>query len=149
MANWQICRYEDEIDKEPTFDGNHFSAMAMDIHPFPQPSSATVLSLKIESGCRFSPSQKVKDQSSGTKMLGITIVVNFFLPRQPAFGPQEREGKKRCQEAKSRSMLSQCVRGIFLIGKSHTPMTSHSIHSCWRRNFHLSQSSLARHARCN
>lgn len=82
-------------DKEPTFDGNHFSAMAMDIHPFPQPSSATVLSLKIESGCRFSPSQKVKDQSSGTKMLGITIVVNFFLPRQPAFGPQERErGKK-------------------------------------------------------
>lgn len=63
--------------------------------------------------------------------------------------PREREGKKRCQEAKSRSMLSQCIRGNFLIGKLHTPMTSHSIHSCWRWKFHLSHSSLARHARCN
>ncbi|KAJ0588573.1 hypothetical protein HanIR_Chr04g0176171 [Helianthus annuus] len=62
-----------------TLDGNHLSAMAMEIHPFPQPSSATVLSLKIESGCLFNPSKKVKDQSSGIKMLGITIIVNFFL----------------------------------------------------------------------
>jgi hypothetical protein len=30
--------------------------MAMEIHPFPHPSSETVLSLKIESWCLFSPS---------------------------------------------------------------------------------------------
>ena len=54
--NMAFLQHRIKKEKEPTFDGNHFSAMAMDIHPFPQPSSATVLSLKIESGCRFSPS---------------------------------------------------------------------------------------------
>lgn len=71
------------MERRQTFKGNHLSAMAIDIHPFPQPSSATVRSLKMEAGCLFNPSKKVNDQSSGTKMLGITIDVNFFLPLYP------------------------------------------------------------------
>lgn len=77
------------IAPKQTLEGSHLSAIARDIHPFPQPNSATVLSLKIESGCLLSPSKKVKDQSSGTKMLGITIEVNFFLPLYPAYSQRK------------------------------------------------------------
>ena len=85
----RLSKKEQIIDTQTvdfsTFLGDHFSAIAIEIQPFPHPNSARSRSLKTLSGNLLMPSKKVKDQSSGLNMLGSSNRVRVCLSsRNPA-----------------------------------------------------------------